>query len=301
MLSRSALAPLALVLAPLLVSPAHGQTTLRLKFKKDQTNAYVMVQEMKMTMMGPMGPINMTMKQTVDMAMTAEDVKDDGSARVKTKFNKVTMEMKGLPTGDIEIDSSKDELPDNPLAKMMGGLIKTMGRAEFSATMSPRGEISEMKIPDDLIKEFQALPGSAQMGDFFSEKGLKNLMGHSGLVMPLQAVKKGDTWSQKVSVKMPFGKIDTEMKYTYQGPETVEGKTLEKISFVPHMTVEPDANAPFAMKVTDQKGDGTMYFDPEAGRLQEMRLNQTTEMSVTVANMNIGQKMDQSVSMKLKK
>src|SRR5262249_40096645 len=156
---------------------------------------------------------------------------------VRTKFNRVTMEMKGLPTGDIEIDSTKDEQLDNPFAKVMGGLIRAMGKAEFSATMTPRGEISDIKIPDDLLKEFQKVRGSSQFGDFFSEKGLKNLMGHSGLVLPQQPVKKGDTWSQKVSVKMPFGRIDTEMKYEYAGEETKDGKKLEKITFVPHVTM----------------------------------------------------------------
>src|SRR4051812_8517048 len=184
MLARSLLAPLAVLIVPLLALPAPAQTRLRLKFQKDQTNEYVMVQEMKMTMPTPMGMLNMTMRQTVDLSMHVEEVKDDGSARVKTKFNKVTMEMKGLPTGDVEIDSTKDEQQDNAFAKMMGGMIHAMGKAEFTATMSPRGEVSDVKLPEELVKEFQKLPNSAQFGDFFSEKGLKNIMGHSGLVLP---------------------------------------------------------------------------------------------------------------------
>jgi len=301
MFPRTLSGPLALALVPLLAGLAPAQTALRMKFQKDQSSTYEMVQQMKMSMQVQGKNIDTDMRQTVVMTMKVLEVLDNGNARIKMKFDHVRMEMKGVPgIGDVDIDSRKDEVPNNPLGQLLGGLVKALGKAEFDTVMSPRGETVEFKLPDDLVKEFQSLPGSAQMGDFFSEKGLKNMMGQSGMVLPRDPVKKGDTWSHKVSMKMPFGKFETDMKYTYQGPETVDGKKLEKITFEPKTAIEPDPNAPFAMKVDGQKGEGTVYFDPQAGRMQEMQLNQVTELTMTVANMNINQKMDQTVTMKLK-
>jgi hypothetical protein len=292
---------LALAICALTVAGADAQTTLRLKYKKGDVNAYEMTQSMKMAQNVQGMDIDTTIKQTMELETKVEDVLDNGNAKVVTKFKRVRMELEApAPVGKVVLDSKDDQLPDNPVAKIMGGMIKTLAKVEFAATMTPRGETVDFKLPAELIQEFRNMPGGAQLGDMFSEEGLKNMMSQSGIILPEAPVQKGATWTQKVNTKLPFGKMAAEMKYTYQGTETVGGKTLQKITFIPDAKIDADPAAPVSVKVESQKGSGTILFDNDAGRLQETTLQQVMEMTVGVMNLNIAQKLDQTVSMKLK-
>jgi hypothetical protein len=92
-----------------------------------------------------------------------------------------------------------------------------------------------------------------------------------------------------------------DLKYTYQGTETVDGKTLQKITYVPNFAIDPDANAAVPIKLKGQKGMGTILFDNDVGRLHDLVLDSTMEMSVAVANFNTDQSINQKVTMKLRK
>jgi hypothetical protein len=291
---------LALAICALTVAGADAQTTLRLKYKKGDVNVYEMIQSMKMVQNVQGMDIDTTVKQSMELETKIEDVLGNGNAKVITKLKRVRMELEAPPVGKVVIDSNDDQLPDNPIAKVMGGMIKTLAKVEFSATMTPRGETVDFKLPAELVQEFRNMPGGAQLGDMFSEEGLKNMMSQSGIVLPEGPVSKGSTWTQKVNTKLPFGKMTAEMKYTFQGTETVGGKTLQKISFIPDAKIDADPAATINVKVESQKGSGTILFDNDNGRVQETTLQQVMEMTVGVMNLNIAQKLDQNVSMKLK-
>ena len=282
-------------------STAPAQTTLRYKYAKGDSNTYELTQNMKMAQNVGGNNIGTTMKQTMVMTTTVQEILPNGNAKVETKFDHVRMEMDMPGLGNVVLDS-KDENPGagNPIGAVMGGMIKTLAKVQFVATMTPLGETVDFKMPKELIDEFKAMPGGAQMGDMFSEQGIKNMMGASGLVLPKNPINKGEGWNQKVSTKMPMGKMDADMKYTFQGSDTSAGKSLEKFGFVPNVKIAADENAAVNIQLDSQKGEGTVLFDNAAGRVVEFNLNQVMEMTITVQNMNITSTIDQKTSMKLK-
>lgn len=277
---------------------AQAQTTLRYKFKEGESLKYVFDMKMKMSMSILGKEIDMNMNQTSDMVWAIQSVDDKGNAKIKVTFgrNKLSMDM---PTGKVEIDSDAAGQPDDPVGQVLYKVIKSMAGLEISASMSAAGELSDLKIPEKQLAQFQNIPGGEAFGDIFSPEGLKRTLSQSGLVMPKEAVSKGANWKNKNDMKLPIGKMTAEIEYTYGGSIDKDGRTLEKIELKPRATLEPDPKSPIAMKLKTQDGKGVALFDNSQGRLLEVTTQQTMEMEAEINGMTFNQKMVQTMTMKL--
>jgi hypothetical protein len=293
-MTRICLPALAFVALTLLPDPAAAQTTLRYKFKEGETLKYAMDQKMKMTMNIMGKAIEMNMDQTADMTWKIESVDSEGNAKLAIKFGRTKMSM-DTPMGKVQVDSDDTNEPDDPLGKILHGVIKGMSGMAVTGKISTRGEITDIEMPEKVLKQLKNIPGADQLGDMFSPDGLKRMMGQSGLVLPKEAVAKGDNWKNKVDMKLPFGKIVVQFDYTYDGPK--EG--LEKVALKPKMTLEPAPNSPFAITLKNQEGTGQALFDNATGRLRELTVNQTMEMELEVMGQTLTQRMVQNVTTKL--
>jgi Family of unknown function (DUF6263) len=297
---RIALAVAGLAAWSLTAAAATAQTTLRYKFKEGETLKYVLEQKMKMNMDVMGNNIEMNMNQTSDMTWSVGKVDDKGNAKITVKFGRQKMSMKS-PMGNVDVDSNNSQEPDDQLGQVLFKVVKALAGMEVSGTLSPLGEYSDVVVPEKALKEFQDLPGSANLGDMFSPEGIKRMMSQSGLIMPKEAISKGKTWKSKTDMKLPIGKMIAEVDYTYGGPEDKDGRSLEKIALKPKATLEPDPNSPIVMKLKAHSGTGAAYFDNEAGRLQEVTNQQTMEMEADVMGMAFTQKMVMTMTMRLAK
>lgn len=296
MLTRGKLACGAGLLAVLAFgSVAGADTTLRYKFKQGDKLNYVMDQKMGMELPGGAGKMDMNI--AIEMSWNVQSVDKDGKAKIAQKFERIKFTMAGIPGAPaLDYDSKdKKQLPE-PFGQMMGPMFDAMSSAEFIVTMAPNGEISDVVIPEKLKQAVaKAGAGGALPGMDFSPDGMKRMMSQSGLVLPKDPVAKGKSWDQKLEMPAPgLGSMVMENKYTYEGPTTKNGKTLEQVGLKPTMTFKGDANAPVKMSLKDAKG--TAYFDNDAGRLVEMTMNQDMVMEAAGQNMT----MKQTVTMKLK-
>ena len=241
--------------------------------------------------------IGSVVKQSMQFTMTCEDVLDNGNGRITTRFERARMEVEAPdPIGKFAVDSA-EAAPDNPTAARLHGMIKILGKLEFVAVMTPRAETVDFKIPEETLKLLRDMPGAAQFGGgIFTEEGIKNAMVQNKLLLPQEKVSPGARWSNKVTNKLPFGRLTGEMKFAYKGDEG----NFQKLTFDPVLAIEPNADAQIAIKLDSQKGAGTVLFDNAAGRIQEMSLSETLELSVGAMGMNLTQKIDQTMTMKLK-
>jgi hypothetical protein len=295
MLIRTRIAGLGLAALLVAAVPAQAQTTLRYKFKQGDKLDYVI--ENKMTMKIDIGgkEIEMAINQNMEMAWKIESVANDGKGRIQQKLTRIQFSM-DTPMGKVEYDSKDGKVPPGPLGETIAPIFKALSGLEFTLTMDPRGEISDVKIPKDLLKAVNAqqLPG---VGEMFTEDGLKKMMAQSGISFPKESVSKGKTWNQKLSFKMPFGEMKMDNVYTYEGAVQKGEKKVEQISVKPAISLKPDENAPVAMTMKDGGGKGMAYFDNDAGRIVEMSMTQN--MIMEAGGQSI--RMVQNVMMKLKK
>lgn len=305
---RSIFAALLIVTAVCLgaVSPqSKAEEPLRWKFEVGQKFNYSMKQNMSMVAMGgPVGQMTTTMSQDMDMTWDVQGVNDDKSeAIIKQKFERVKMTMK-TPVGEFTYDSQSDVAPTG-LGAMIAPMYKAMTNGEFEITMTARGEVKDVKIPEEVIAALKASPGAAAMGDIASAEGFKKMISQGALVLPEAAPKKGDTWSSKVEMKNPaVGKQTVETTYTYDGTEDVDGATYAVIK--PQLKMEFD-NAPAAegqpkpatpqisMKIADQSSDGKILFNVAKGRLYSTTLQQKVTIDATIGGQTMQQKIDQNI------
>jgi Family of unknown function (DUF6263) len=183
---------------------AMAQEPLRWKFEKGSKFDYDMVQDMTIgSTGGPTGAQNVTMHQELKMIWDVQEVTKDGDAVIQQKIDRVKMKMElPAPVGAIEYDSGSDKPPTGPAA-MLAPMYTAMTKGAFMITMTPRGEIKDVKIPDEVVATLKASPGAAAMGDMASAEGFKKMISQGSLVLPENAPKEGEEWSTKVEVNNP--------------------------------------------------------------------------------------------------
>ncbi len=287
----------ALVTALVAAQSAHAQTTLRYKFKDGEKLNYIMDQKMSMKMSVMGQDIDMSVNQTIDISWNVKEVKD-GKAKMTQKFERFRFNMDGGPTGKIAFDSKDPKEPEGPIGQIMGPMLKALAGMEVSMTMDEQGEISEVKVPPDLVNLMKKAGGAPGM-DMFSEDGIKKMLAQGGMVLPKDAVTKGKTWAQKVDQKTPIGTMKLNNEYTYEGSTEKDGRRLEQVAMKPAMAIEADPNAPITIKMKESVGKGSAYFDNASGRLVEMSMTQNMEMDIAAGGQNISQRMNQVVTLKL--
>jgi hypothetical protein len=280
-------------------STAQAQTTLRYKFKEGEKLGYVMEQKMDMQMNVQGNNVQMNMTQTIDMTWHVKSVSKDGKAKMGQSFDRIRFTM-DTPMGKVEFDSKDGKVPEGPLGQAVAPVFQAMAGAELSLTMDPQGKTSDVEVPEKLADAIKNLPGGGGLGNILSADSLKQMASQSRAALPDGPVTKGKTWVKNVDMKMPFGTMKVENISTYEGSSPRGDTKLEQIAIKPKMTIEPDPNSPVTIKLKEQDGKGTTYFDNNAGRMVETNLKQNMVMALSVMGMDIEQKIEQVVTMKLK-
>jgi hypothetical protein len=288
---------------------ARAEEPLRWKFKVGEKLDYKMVQDMSMSASGPQLPqMNTTMRQEMSMTWDVQGVDEkSGEAVIRQKFDQIKMKMT-TPVGGFQYDSKSEEAPSG-LGAMIAPMYKAMTEGEFEITMTSRGEVKDVKIPESVLAALKNSPGAAQMGDIASAEGFKKMISQGALVLPEGPPKKGDQWKTKVDMKNPaIGKQSVETTYRYEGTKDIDGATYAvirpqlKMEFEskpaeaqPGQPQQPAPQQQLEMKIKDQSSDGEVLFNVAAGRLHSTSLKQNVTIEAKVGGQPIEQKIDQKI------
>ncbi len=290
----------------LVVTPAElkADEPLRWKFEVGEKLDYNMVQEMNMSAEGgPIDQIKTTMRQEMDMTWNVQGVdKKTGEAVIKQKFDRVKMKLTS-PIGGFDYDSKSEAAPTG-LGAMIAPMYKAMTKGEFEITMTARGEVKDVKIPEEVLTALKSSPGAAAMGDIASPEGFKKMIAQGALVLPEKTPQKGDQWKTKIEMKNPqVGMQTVETTYTYDGTKDIDDTTYAVIK--PQLTMEfekPAAGAPapqVSMKIGDQSSGGEILFNIAKGRLYSTALQQKVTIDATVNGKTMKQTIDQKIDVKV--
>jgi Family of unknown function (DUF6263) len=299
-----------------------AEEKLRWKFAVGEKLDYTMVQDMNMSVTGEkVGQLNSTMRQEMNMTWDVLGVDEKtGDAVIKQKFDQIKMKVSS-PIGNFDYDSKSEAVPTG-LAAMIAPMYKAMTKGEFEITMTARGEVTDVKIPEDVIAALKAAPGAAALGDITTETGFKEMIRKGALVLPEVAPKEGDTWSTQVAMNNQAGKQIVKTIYKYVGTKEIDG--VEYAVIKPELKMEFDtsaaatseapaskdpatpAEAPqapkqekMAMKIAEQSSDGEVLFNIDKGRLYSTTLQQKVTIDASVAGQAVQQKIDQKIDVKV--
>jgi hypothetical protein len=299
----------ALALMPQAGSRARAQEPLRWKFEQGQKLDYNMVQDMKMAGEGgPLGQMNMSMRQEMDMTWDVQNVNDKGEAVIKQKFDRIRTKMT-MPIGGFEYDSQSTDPPQGTAA-MLAPMYKAMTGSEFEVTMTDRGEIKDVKVPDEMLAAIKNSPGAAMMGEMATSEGFKKMIKQGALELPVGPPEQGQEWKTDLTIENPVaGKQVVETTYRYEGTKDVDGKTYAlirpqvKMDFgAPGQNAEgqPAQAQQLNMKIADQSSEGEILFDPQAGRLHSSEMKQKFTLDMSAGGQAMKQKIDQTITVNVK-
>jgi hypothetical protein len=288
--SGAALA-VALWLAPL--AGRADAATLRWKFKPGESFHYRQDQKTVTQLKAPNQEYKVTNTQTTDMTWKVGAVAADGTAEITQTIDRIQAKVDG-PFGSFEYDSKADKAPEGLLAAQQVQLIKAQVGAVFQYKMSPRGELSDVKVPESLVKTLKELTPAGAPGEL-SEEGLKNMIHESSLALPAEDLTPGKSWVRPVKMPSPIGTMSFEKTYTYEGP--ADG--AQKIGLKVKVSMEPAADNKADVKLGAQEGSGTFLFDNNAGRVASSNVAQKLELMITFMNQQVTRTNETTTSMKL--
>jgi hypothetical protein len=101
-----------------------------------------------------------------------------------------------------------------------------------------------------------------------------------------------------------IGEQKVESSFRYEGSETRDGKTLEKISlsmrFKPRKENEKGRDKGLAA-LRENEAEGTNYFDAESGHMVETFVKMKMKMDINVLGQQMTQDIDMNMEMKLQR
>jgi hypothetical protein len=204
--------------------------------------------------------------------------------------------------GSFDFDSKEGKPIEGPFGEIIGPILGAMAGSEMSLKMDPTGSVRDIKLPEKLIESLRSNPLLAQFGEMFSEDGIKQMtQGGAGSVgsFPKGPISKGETWEKKAEIKNPFGTIVVVTTSNYAGPDTRDGKKLEKIELKMTQTIEPAPGGMIDIKISSQESKGTAYFDNTLGRLVTQDLKQKMKMEIDVMGNVFEQDVETLMTIKL--
>jgi hypothetical protein len=239
-------------------------------------------QDIKQSMDAGFGEQEMPMRYTMSMSWDVKSA-EGGEFRVAQTIDriKLTASLPGL--GDIEYDSSSEEEPEGFASQFAEGLKPLIGLT-IDQTLNDRGVSVKCDIDEEVLQQLQ----NSQMGaQFANADTLKNLIAIAACSFPEKGVVKGEPWTSDQTVANAMGDITTSSTYTYEGDETVNGKSLQKIKVESKMDIKPSENATVEIELGEQSSDGVVYFDNAQGRVDHAVMNQSIKMTVLAQGQEI--------------
>ncbi|MBM4092104.1 MAG: hypothetical protein FJ276_22140, partial [Planctomycetes bacterium] len=204
-------------------------------------------------------------------------------------IDRMVMNMK-TPEMTLDFDSDQDQKLEGP-AEQVAQTFRPLVGAKITAEMNDRGEMSNVNIPDDALAGLQANP---LVGQMFKKEQLTEMMKANGATFPEESIEKGHKWTVPMEMDAPpVGKMKTETSYTYAGEERADKAVLDKFNVDVRIEFSGGNAAMASVKVTEQKTDGSLYFDNEKGRMVKSNVTTNMTLAISAGGQSINQKVKQ--------
>ena len=283
--------------AAFVTSPMLAQETLRWKLEVGDKLQYDTKQDMSMSITGtPLGEITLKTNQQMDMTWEVLETNEEGDAVIRQKVERVRVSMAGPMGQGVDYDSDATEPPAAGAA-----VFEAMKKGDFQFTLTPRGELKDVQVSDEVLRAFKNSPQAAQMGDQITAEGIQKILMQDVIVLPEKALSDGDTWTAKSEVTIPsVGKQTLDTTYKFESTKEVEGKNHAVITADRKVSFAQADNVALQMEIKEQSSEGESLFNIEDGRLGSMNLKHHLTMNATAAGQTIVQELDQTSEVEVK-
>ena len=189
----------------------------------------------------------------------------------------------------FDFDSQAEKAPEGPIASQLTPMLRALVGAEFTLKMNPRGEMSEVKVPQKLTESLRQAGPAAAAGGMFSEEGLKNLIAQMPLTFPEGGLER-EVMGPSVPLRdTQYWHHGTEQKVHLPGAPIPVPASVGRFLLDTSVKLEPEAKSNVAVKISAHEGKGEFSFDPQAGRIVSSHVDDRLTMSLSVAQQSIEQ------------
>ncbi|MCG6155410.1 hypothetical protein [Rubinisphaera margarita] len=272
---------------------ADAQVQLQYRFAEGQSRRYELKQTLT-TSADVSGQV-MTNRITQNLLLGAkvQKVQPDGTAVLAKTIERIQMEATQPGVEEpLRYDSNSGQELAGPFGVIANSLAALV-QQEILVTMSPRGEVQDVDIPQALLEQFSGGPGLAGMN---SPEAIERMLSQGSVVFPDRPLQRNDTWTRELSTELPFGRMNSQIEFTYAG-RTKEG--FDRIDAVTRISLEPKPNSPFQIEMKTADGEGVYLFDPRHGCILASGLKQTMDMELSAIGQSLKQSVTTEISMRL--
>jgi hypothetical protein len=233
-----------------------------------------------------------TMSQSTVQSWQVDKLNDDGSADLQLVFDRWRMRSDSA-NNLIEVDSDSTAEPTGQAAVLLP-LVKAVAGVPFSVKLSPLGAVSDVVLPEALVKAVAARGQNNFAKEFFTEESLKAMVSQGSLQLPEQALEPGQTWEDTKGHK---GMKVTSV-YTYVGPEPEQTPRVERIEMTARVDWNDATVAGVKINIAEQSMNGVIHFDNQRGCLVDMEVTQKMALEYARAGSKVRQEVQVRVTNK---
>ena len=205
------------------------------------------------------------MQTEVDVRWTIDAV-NDGTAQVTQQITRLKLLTNSEAGSDLLYDSADPEKPTGP-AKDVAVAVQPLLDAKISCTVNAKGEVAQITGADKL-------PSAANSGGK-SNGWVLNLLEQPLAYLPGKATKVDETWQRLRQLELPLGQFEQTQDFKLIGHNAE--KSTADIALNVAMKLKSGSSKTV---VKSQEIQGTMTFDPTAGRLRESETTQRLSTSM---------------------
>lgn len=274
---------------------ALADVELRWKFKSGETVRFTTATEVLQDMQIGGQQLNSKMTQAMDMIWAVKEANAE-EAVLDVTINHVHVEMTPPgPAAKAIVYDSKNETHEGQAA-MMAPLFGAMINQPMTLTVTPLGEVKNIKLPEGMIAAMQkAGPGAKEV---LSEDAMKQTISRVMIAFP-KSVAAGKSWESNFETKNPIlGTQKAVTTYTYVGPEKAESRTVEKLDVKVLLSFDQPADAQAKATIKEQVSEGAILFDNQQGMPLETVMNSQMKLELSAGGQMIDQQITTKVMMK---
>jgi hypothetical protein len=226
-----------------------------------------------------------------------------------SSFTVTRLNTDGSVVLEQKIESVK---PAKTASGPLGKLLEDMEGASFTLTLSPDFKVLSLEGYDKLVDQIAKGDPNAQkvVQAMMSKETLQKSAEEAFQFLHRRTVRPKDSWERSFTMSLgPVGSVTGTYKYTYVGPEMLDGKPAQKIDVDAKLSYVPPKGdvglLPFQITRGDMRvetGRGTIWFDEQKGRL--VRSEMHVRLHGTLTMISMGQEytleLDQDQSIKIR-
>ncbi|MEL7498816.1 MAG: DUF6263 family protein [Planctomycetota bacterium] len=287
-------------------SASSGQATdtSKLRWKLNQGESYTLNLSQKTTAKTEIDSrsnrVNSDVK--IQFQWDIDNVDDDGVATIKQSIASIAVSVSDpeVPAQAVAFDTDSDQKPSRNSRDLLKQVKPLIG-LEFVVSLSNRGELLNVELPEETEKRINELPNALRLKALFNQQGLTELLRSSTLVFPESLTEK--KWQTDDLQSTPFGKLNRTVNYTLDDTSDSAWSIQSNISVSSETQTDEEI---IASKTGDKgakliafNGSGTLKFDPVSGRVVSSNSTSTAKTSAEYREKTIVTNVTSVVEMQL--